>query len=691
MPRAQSFDEFDRMMQEASGGNFDAFDRRVRAAAPPDLRQTGEQAMGGVARGVGATATGLAAAGRAATGRAGGPPITLDEAMRQQFGESIGGTINALGPLVGPMTGMAMGASRGAALGAPLGPVGAIGGGILGAGVGGALGQVPNEAVTALQEGPGYSATGGLERIAGQGLAGLESQAVFGGIGLAAQGLVKGSRAYFGYTPAAERAALVRASRAHGIDLTAAQETGNPFLKMGQAFALRLPKSAGMMREFGEKQAGQIVSAGERLGETVSGGPLLEQAFRDNRFLTMLKARVTSLKDEEKQLFSGYVRARGGPDVQIADTTLDPVRQAAGAIRGELPIISGLRPSKLDGILKDIEGLGKPKMDPRAEKGIREQFGLRADEPIPAWAVRPDMMTDQPVTLKQLRDIKEALGEIAFPESLAGAVTSDIPARAAKRLYGALMESLKEDATAAGVRPLYDAANQFAQVSIHGPLDTTMYAKVLAGEKDFGAVSKAMFSRADPGVLRDAKAVVSDEGWKLIQQQYWDDVFNSTILASKAEGGAQAFRGREFANRIQKDSKILGTLFDADQVKAIKEFAEVTRMAGDTTSFFLSRDFTMAVISAVGGVPPALRLVTGQGDVGDLSQLGATLILPWALGWSLGDPTRARILASAFRSGGPTRKTFEAMQAVGKVGVRAGLSAVNQPESVSVPVPEGLR
>lgn len=602
-------------------------------AAPADLNRLLKQALAGGAGIVKEAAK---------TGDLRG---AIESRARPLVGQVGAGIAEAMTPLVAPVGGAMLGAAKGAALGAPLGPPGAFLGGLTGATLGAAGGQVVNEAV-----GAGYRALEGLPQppvadvlrhVGQQGLGGFEGQLLFG----TAAGMVTGSRAAI----SAAREATARTAQGLGIQLTAAEASGNPVLRAGQAGAMRTVTAFGTMRRFGEEQAGQIVRAGEQIGLQASG-PLLDPATRSNRFVEGLKGVVERNKQTAGQMFDAYVQAAGPKSL----VDMAPVMAEAQAIRGDIPLLKSLQNSRLTAILKDFE----------------------------RFQARPDL-----ATLEEVRKIRSALGDIAFPDRLMGAVTVDAPVAAARRLYGSLSAAIDAQAVQAGapVKALLDQANQFYRLSVTGLENNAAYAALVAHDRNLGAFARTLFNPRDPGMLQDAKAIVSDDGWKLLQQQYWDDVFTGIVSGSKAEGGAQGFRGRQFAERIARDTNVLNTLYPKETAKAIREFADVARTADPTTTIFLNRDFTMALVLAIGQGAIAgksgIDLVTGQADAADYLNVGLNIVAPYAMAKVLTNPTATRILTAAVKSGGPTRQTIGAI--VDVLG-RAAASAVNVDTGVKI-------
>lgn len=567
------------------------------------------------------------------------PPSLMDttgEALQK-----IGNLAKDVGP---SMYAIGRGAAAGAELGAPLGPWGMVGGAFGGAAIGGILGRQGTNVLNTLTGQP--SPESPLTTISEGAKTGILAEALgvpfrlFPGMGPPSFPAMVSN-------PEPLRTLGVNAAQAHGINLTAAEQSGNPFLRIGEAVAMRSLTGANTFIRTGEQQAQKILQAGGKVSSEF--GPMLDVETRANRFMTALQGQVDNLKKQGEQMFEQLVKT-AGPESRV---DISAVVDTAKQIATDRPLWPSLQNSRLNAILKDIHASTIP---PDA-LAIAKQMGLNPDIPselatlkqVMAGVGKPFDTGPITVSLSQARNIRTALGDVAYPDRLAGTVTVDAPIAASRRLYGALNESLEAHATATGTKDLFDAANQFWHVSV-GNLDSNFYSSLLSSNKNLAGFSRQLFNPRDPGLLMDAKTVVSNDGWKLIQQQWWDDVFNAAKTQSKTTGAA-GFDGVKFAERVQAHNNLLPILFPPESVDAITGLAQAARLASKTSK--LTENDLMGILVGGGQLMTAksglLNMVVGNvvKGAGEVATAGA----PYFMAKAFTNPTTAGMLASMMKTG----------------------------------------
>ena len=565
------------------------------------------------------------------------------------FSERIGGALSQAPGMAyeaakeyGPsLYAIGRGATAGAARGAPLGPWGTLGGALGGAVIGGMAGRAATNVwnlgehaltgapVTAQPESP-------LETAYRGGMTGLESELGGRGIGL----FIKPFRVQtLGEAGRTAMKAAGKEAIARGIDLDAAQMSGSPFLQSMRSAATRMGSRE--LRQFGEKQAGQVIKAGEEeLGASI--GPPLDLAARSNRFMELLQTRVSAIKQEGNDLFERYVQLAG----ERSPVSLQPLYKAAYEIAGDQGILRSIQNKRLMSILREIQTL--------KAQGFTE------------------------LPLREIRKIQQGFGDIAFPSTVKGTVTVDAPVAAAQKLWGALKDSLTAQAAQSGradTLAALEEANQFWGLAVAPMNDSRLFRALLAGDQSLGSTAKQLFNPRDTGLLLDAKAVLSDEGWKVLQQHYWDEVFNASVSVSKS-GGAPAFNGAKFADQMARDKTVLTHLFTPKQQAGIEGFAQAARLVSSTTA---PRDmeafgamFVAGRASVVGG--SLMAAVSGHPGVAATGAMAATT--PWIFGHLITNPTTAGLMANAFRGG---RFDPETWNTILRWGIRSGAIGANKP------------
>ena len=559
---------------------------------------------------------------------------------------------------VGPsMLAIGRGGAAGAELGAPFGPVAMVGGALGGAALGGILGRQGTNVLNTLMGQPSQESP--LTTIGEGAKTGIITEALgfpfrlFPGQtpGFALPGQIP-AQLPVSFPPLVSdpeplRTLGVNAARAHGINLSAAEQSGNPFLRIWEALTSRSLMGANTFTSTGEQQTQKIFQAGGKVSSEF--GPMLDVETRANRFLTSLQGQIKNLKDQGSQLFEQLVRT-AGPESRV---DISALVETAGKIAADRPLWPSLQKYKLNAILKDIHASTIP---PDA-LAVAKQMGLNPDVPGELATLKQVMagvgkaFDTGPITvsLSQARHIRTALGDIAYPDALQGTVTVDAPVAAARRLEGAMHEALQNHADLTGTRNLFDAANQYRSITI-GNLDSNFYASLLSSNKNLASWSKQLFNNRDPGMLLDAHTVVSDSGWKLIQQQWWDDVFNAAKTHSKTTGAA-GFDGVKFAERVQAQSNIIPILFNPKSADAITGLAQATRLASKTSK--LTENDLMGIL--VGGgqlmtaMTGAVNIVTG--DVVKGAAEIATAAAPYFMAKAFTNPTTAGMLASMMKTG----------------------------------------
>lgn len=595
-------------------------------------------------------------------------PIDLKGGTESVLKENLGPVAGAVAPLVAPVGGAMYGASVGGRLMAPLGPLASAAGAVVGAGIGGATGQTFNEAAEAgarLATGaPLQSFTESLGNIAGEGLANLGAQGAISAVApLGRVVLGTGSRGW---------GAVRGAARSFGINLTAAEQSGSPFLQIAENLAARTPTGAGVFRRFGEKQALQISSVGEDLLTGVTG-PRLDVATRGQAFLGELNDAIAGLKSQEVDLFGRYLRL-ANPDSSV---NVEPFIAKAREIKAQLPRLSSLQSGKLNDLLDDIQ-----KLDPL--HSARQALGLPPGASLPA-GVSISGPGPKPVTLGELRTIRTELGKIAYPSRFEGAVQSDIPTAQARELYTTLTGVLEADAANKGPQVLaaLQEANQFHRTVLVNNLNSNVfYAALLSNKKGLADFNARMFNPRNPTLLLDARSVVSPQGWKMIQQQYLDDVFSSAVV--HAEGGALGFDGGKFAARIQKDQDVLRNLFAPETADDLLRLADVAKTAAKTAAVKSSDVLgTMVLAGQAASTGLAVANVAFR-DVGagQAALIPATIFGPWAFARLATSRAGSSLLASLFSGGSTTRSIVNESAKLLTRGVATGAALPGESEAV---------
>lgn len=594
----------------------------------------------------------------------------------------VGGPV---GRFAGPIIGAGYGALKGGALGMAGGPWGAAAGGIAGAFVGGMAGAAVPEAVDLVRGQPNPDA---IPNVLEAGRGSVVGQMIGAPIGQAISGI-----------PSAVRTAkdkLFDLSRHYGVDLTAAELSGASIFKGMEGLGKRLFGGADVFGAFGAKQAGQLTRAGEGLVERVTGTAPLDAATRSNRFLTALETRTAAAKRYGGVLFDRYIKAAG----EQSPVDVSGVVDGARSLLAQMPNVKSLQNPRLRQILSDIVDLQKirqPSHDYRVSVSPRSgtmtaETGAYGEElttaplgptarvrEVPSSTAPVDMITGQEikrdVSLGELRKIRTALGEFAYPGKTA--VTQEVPVAAARKLYGMFTESIKRHAEGIGpeAKALLDEMSQFERSTIHGTLDASWYAQVLKGDS-LGKFAGQLFNPRDPGMLLDARAVVSPQGWKMIQQQYVDDVLAKGGSGKMFEGRDPTFDGRAVADRLLRpgEDNVLKVLFPPEHVAAIKDFAKVAS-AAFPTSMQRNREFTQGItgLGVIGGTSimtdPATGLMVGA----------STAAMARGLAKIMTNPTAARILSNAMKTGSDLRSAFGAAT---KELIRAGEISAEAPSQV---------
>jgi len=540
-------------------------------------------------------------------------PPTIGETTLSA-GQSLGQAALEYGP---SMAAIGMGATRGAAALAPAGPLPAFLGGIGGAILGGVTGRAATETGKTMLGQPAMSIP---EQVASGAEAGLKAEAY--GLPFRGLGALTGTMRIPGAVPGATapltvlRQQTVQAAKKLGIDLTAAEQSGSPLLRLGEVITERSVTGMSPMQAFKIRQAQQVLDVGESVG--VQWGPAMDVGTRSNRFLAALEGRVEQMKQMASGLFDRYVTAAGSR----SPAPLQPLFDRAFEIRGDLPLFQSLKNPKLTnpsgtGLLDEIQTL--------------QQQGFTT------------------LPLEELRKLKTAVGNIAYPSRFQGTVVVDAPVAAARRLYGSLQESVKQNAAATGTTALLEEANQFESRVIHGVLDGRFYTQVVKSEKSLGTLGKTLFNPRDPGMLLDAKTAVSPEGWKILQQHYWDETFSPAITVNEA--GVRGFQGAKFADKVASDRSILNILYDPEQVRRIQEFASVARLASRSSR--LAEGDMMGILVGGGQIYMATRGIQNlvEGDVPEAAFDLATLLAPYFAAKVLTNPTTAQMLTRMIQTG----------------------------------------
>lgn len=472
-------------------------------------------------------------------------------------------------------------------------------------------------------------------------------------------------------------------AQGHGIELTAGEKTGSRAVGFLERITQR-SLGAGPFEAMGRRQASQLTGAFERtLGTTMEEAG--DTAARSNTFKDMLVRLRTGFKDSAKQSFGTYAKHVGGLDSPMGPDDFGNLLTLRDQLAADVPIWSSLRNTRLGSILDDIAEMQagmteQIKMRPAAEAAIRKMMGLSADEPLtaanlplndPALKGLFEVVPPKLPTLGQIRAIRSKLGDLAFPDRAAGAIT-DPMTKEARMLWGALADDLEAHALKRGGQPALDAlheSNQMYATSLEN-LDKKMYATLLSGAKDLPAFSKELFNPRNPRPLLDAKATLSDEGWQMLQQQYADDVLVSGGVVKPLEGGGFGFNGKALSDRLYRDKRILDILHPPETVKALMELADVARVASSTSNI-VSDGVIGIMISAGQGAALAHGITSGS-----LLKTTAALI-PYGFSKIATNPMGIRLLTGTIRAMNAGRNAFtgDAAQTITSIVSRGATSA----------------
>ena len=548
------------------------------------------------------------------------------------FNNIVGQALELVPEMAGISMGAARGAQAGAAFGHPAAPViGAIAGGIAGGVMGRSGGQIARSAATGEPPEPiGQTIKQGAK-------SGLTAEAF--GVPLRMAERAAQAARLASLAPMSVRESTVRMADTSGLDLTAAERSGSGILKINEMVATRSATGMKTMREFEAKQAKQLYAQGEKII------PIREdQLTRSNKFLTELESRIEEVKQAGSVLFEDYV-ASAGPKSKVP---LDELYAAAWEVRKHSGGFQALKNSKLEKLLKEIEGYKK------------------------------DGFTHIP--LENARRMRGDLGQFAYPKGTT-IVGEGIPSTHAIQLERALHEGLKRNAVTTGTLDKFERANQYRQIDIN-MIDSQFYKLLLSSQKSLASMSTTLFNSKNLTTLLDARTVTNKQGWKLIQQQYWDDVFQGNIK-SNAEGHL-VFDGTKFSDRIKHDKEVLRVLYGTEEVKAIEGLAD--QMALATQHGTLRGSEMMGLL--VGGAQLYAagsglgNLVTGEFGTG-LTKL-AMVATPYFMAKAATNPTSARWLAARFKTGRlPTKAEM-----AGMVRLMIQMEAVREARhGVSLPPP----
>ena len=476
----------------------------------------------------------------------------IEGRLRGAVGQTVAGAIETVVPLAAPVVGMARGATAGAPLGIP--------GMLLGAGVGGMAGGGINvlgtQALRGLEGQPLLDVGESLNLIGEQGIAGVTGQALgsamAGGLSLLRGGTTK------------LRQIAANAAKTIGVELTAAEETGSRAMTIAENLTKR-SLGAGPFDAMGRRKSTQLISAAERIT-----GPMEDVGqvnLRNNRFTEMLEGLRTGFKHNAENAFGSYAKAVGGLQQELTEDMLPSFFATASKLREDLSIFPSLRNTKIEGLLGQVEAYRKGmapqvRVKPQHEAAIRKMLGLRRDEPIdaanlplfsnPQFAQFLETVPPTLPTLAQIRKVRSDLGELAFPPK--GQIVDPASAEA-KQLWGALASDLETHAAARGGLAQLQASNQMYSVDL-AQLDKKIYANMLKGAKNLSDVSKQLFNPRDQSTLLDAKSILTDDGWKMIQQQYADDVFLGGKIIVPLETGGYGLNGPMLADLLFKDRRV---------------------------------------------------------------------------------------------------------------------------------------
>jgi hypothetical protein len=185
-------------------------------------------------------------------------------------------------------------------------------------------------------------------------------------------------------------------------------------------------------------------------------------------------------------------------------------------------------------------------------------------------------------------------------------------------------------------------------------MDGQFYADLLAANKDLSQLNGRLFNPTNIGILIDAKKVVSPEGFKLIQQQWWDHVWNQSIKHNP-NGTGFVLDGKRFSDFVlnPQNKQVVQTLFsDPEVARGITDFARVAQVAMPTasqrSSEFFGSFFGLSQLAATSGLIGGIASgAPGSGTVAS----GITLVGPWLMAKMLTNPTTASALTSYMRSG----------------------------------------
>lgn len=671
------------------------------------------------------------------------------------------GAYGVLKDIAVPAVPAAVGAMRGAQMGAPLGPWGVAGGGLAGAVAGGITGYAGREAVDlgerlatgqpprptgdvvrdvvlgggrfGVEMTPPGAVAGGMERVLSGDPYGGILQAGLGAIGLPQTGPLLGVAGAAGARAvAAGRAKIAETADRVGIHLTAAQQSGSPFLESAEALMQRTGGGAGAYRKFATAQNEQAMAAQQNLVQQATGSALTDAATRGNRFGMLLREQFEKMKRLGRNKEAEFYReADAASPVVLAE-----LETQARALRAEQPSLPSLRNSRLDSIIDDILGI-KPKVELTRQEGAvfgapdipqsmsAGRTGAAAAElaggqrPLdlgqvgqrrssfqnempglpgsgnPTLGAAENLVTGRAITpagpvtaeasrvrtLADVRRIRTALGEMAFPSR--GAIP-DVPQAQAQQLWAATTRDL--DAFAAGhinpqVVPKWQEAREYTS-RLHSTADGTWYAHLLDDKRSLADASRQLFNPRDQTMLRDAKVMTSDDGWKLIQQQWFDDVLSTTTR--KVPAGEMVL-GKQFADRVARDRAVIKELFDPETAQAIGELGDVMRTAESTMSVTRNRAFTTALVELF-QARGLFRALSETSPVVGVAKASTMIAAPWALSQAMMHPTTARMIAGAARNKTLGPETAQSVVdyfmrfGIGP-GARTGAAAIVNPRS----------
>ena len=528
---------------------------------------------------------------------------SIEERFRGMVGQTAAGAIETVAPLVAPVAG----AARGAMAGAPLGFPGMVIGAGLGGMAGGGVNVLGTDILRGMEGQPPLTTMQALTEMGEQGIAGMGGQvlgtAMAGGLRLLKGGTTK------------LRQIAANAAKNLGVELTAAEQTGSRAMTVAENLTKR-SLGAGPFDAMGRRKSMQAIGAAENIV-----GPLPEAAqssLRSNKFMGLMEKLREGFKERASNAFRAYERAVGGPQQELTEDMLPSFFATTAELEGGQSILPALRSGKMGALYEQIKEFragmtSSIRVKPQHEAAIRKLMGLRPDEPLdaanlpifsnPQFAQFLETVPAKLPTLAQIRQIRSDLGELAFPPH---GVTDPASAPAA-RLWGALADDLEAHAAARGGLALLQESNQMYRVDL-AQLDKKIYANLLAGAKSLPDVSKTLFNPRSQDVLLDAKSILTEDGWKMIQQQYADDVFLGSNFLVPLETGGWGVKGRALGDRLIRDRRVLEVLHPPETVKALMEFAEVVKIAdpmssimrGDIVGLFISAGQGAAIATGVG-------------------------------------------------------------------------------------------